>query len=210
MERNPQFRRTDKAIIIAMISLLKRKPFEKITVQDILDETPVTRATFYAHFHDKYEIAEVMMNHYIQSRRKTREAITQPDPPSMEILEQRFFVDKEFSKALLKIHTETIDFRTCVAKELEQEYLESSDSPTKEIEAKIYARAYVELYVSLINDEFTEETIKDFNYIFVPVAARLLHLEWDTKFIDLMRKKIAAKVADKKVIRKKDSHSKLN
>ena len=42
------------------MKLLKTKPFEKITVQDILDETPVTRSTFYKHYHDKYEIAEKM------------------------------------------------------------------------------------------------------------------------------------------------------
>ena len=58
MSNNPQFQRTDKAIMQAMVSLLKKKSFEKITVQDILDETPVTRATFYAHYHDKYEVVE--------------------------------------------------------------------------------------------------------------------------------------------------------
>lgn len=47
MKENPQYLRTDKAIRQALIVLLKTKPFEKITVQDILDETPVTRSTFY-------------------------------------------------------------------------------------------------------------------------------------------------------------------
>ena len=51
MQTNPQYIRTDKAIKQALITLLKNKPFEKITVQDILDETPVTRSTFYKHFH---------------------------------------------------------------------------------------------------------------------------------------------------------------
>lgn len=202
MERNPQFRRTDKAIILAMISLLKHKPFEKITVQDILEETPVTRATFYAHFHDKYEVAEVMMNHFIQSRRAVREEITRPDPPSQEILEKKYFIDSEFAKALLKIHTETIDFRTCIAQELEMEYLKNAQGATKEIEAKIYARAYAELYVSLLNEEFPPDSIKDFNYIFVPVAARLLHLEHDADFIALMLKKMRDKLEKKQVIRR--------
>ena len=56
MQENPQFLRTDKAIKQALIHLLKTKSFEKITVQDILDETPVTRSTFYKHFHDKMKL----------------------------------------------------------------------------------------------------------------------------------------------------------
>ena len=55
-KKSPQYLRTDKAITNALIHLLREKPFEKIIVQDILDETPVTRATFYAHFKDKYDI----------------------------------------------------------------------------------------------------------------------------------------------------------
>jgi len=58
MHVSTQFARTDKAIQTAMVHLLKSKPFEKITVQDILDETPVSRATFYKHYRDKYEIVE--------------------------------------------------------------------------------------------------------------------------------------------------------
>ena len=38
MSNSPQFQRTDKAILQAMVSLLKKKSFEKITVQDILDK----------------------------------------------------------------------------------------------------------------------------------------------------------------------------
>ena len=49
MTGNIQYLRTDRAIQSALLSLLGKKPFEKITVQDILDETPVSRATFYKH-----------------------------------------------------------------------------------------------------------------------------------------------------------------
>ncbi len=58
MKESTQFKRTDKAILYAFETLLEQKPFEKITIQDILDEAPVSRNTFYAHFRDKYDIAE--------------------------------------------------------------------------------------------------------------------------------------------------------
>jgi len=70
MSNSTQFARTDKAIQAAFISLLKSKPFEKITVQDILDETPVSRATFYKHYHDKYEIAEKMQQEFVGMQRQ--------------------------------------------------------------------------------------------------------------------------------------------
>lgn len=47
---------TKNIISNAMFGLLQRKPFEEITVQLILDEAKVSRATFYRHFRDKYEL----------------------------------------------------------------------------------------------------------------------------------------------------------
>ena len=77
MKRTAQFIRTDKAIMQALIALLKEKPFEKITIQDILDETPVTRTTFYAHFKDKYEIAERMQEEYLRMQKHMQETMGQ-------------------------------------------------------------------------------------------------------------------------------------
>lgn len=48
------------AICHAMVSLLEKKPFSKITVRDIMDETQIQRATFYRYFRDKYQVAEVI------------------------------------------------------------------------------------------------------------------------------------------------------
>lgn len=48
----------------AMISLLEKKPFSKITVNDILARAEIQRATFYRYFHDKYEVAEDI-NHFL-------------------------------------------------------------------------------------------------------------------------------------------------
>lgn len=48
--------KTHKALTTALISLLKEKKFENITVQEICDVAMVRRATFYTHFSDKYEL----------------------------------------------------------------------------------------------------------------------------------------------------------
>ena len=49
-------RRTKRLLSTALYNLIKRKPFEKITVCDICEEAMVHRATFYAHFSDKEEL----------------------------------------------------------------------------------------------------------------------------------------------------------
>jgi AcrR family transcriptional regulator len=40
----------------AMIALILEKPFDSITVQDVLDRAGVGRSTFYAHYKDKDDV----------------------------------------------------------------------------------------------------------------------------------------------------------
>ena len=49
-------RRTRDALGDALISLMQEKPFETITVQDVLDRAQVSRSTFYSHYSDKDDL----------------------------------------------------------------------------------------------------------------------------------------------------------
>src|SRR3954467_14080767 len=49
-------RRTRDRLGAALVELLVQKPFDKITVQDVLDRAGVSRATFYSHFRDKNDL----------------------------------------------------------------------------------------------------------------------------------------------------------
>lgn len=179
MNQNPQMVRTDRAIITALVHLLKRKPFEKITVQDILDETPVTRATFYAHFRDKYEVAERMLEIFIQTRNEIHSSFLSSPTLSLDALTKNARFDKDFTDALLKIHTEKVDFRKTLAEEMEKEYVKTSKSPTREIEARIYAQAYLELYLSIMDANTPTYSLEKTYQILVPVALKLLHISGD-------------------------------
>ena len=55
--------RTKKIIRDAFWELLEEKPYNKITVQDIVNRCQVNRNTFYYHFEDKYDL----VNWYFQS-----------------------------------------------------------------------------------------------------------------------------------------------
>ena len=49
-------RRTRDALGDALISLMQEKPFDTITVQDVLDRAHVSRSTFYSHYSDKDDL----------------------------------------------------------------------------------------------------------------------------------------------------------
>src|SRR5438477_12333520 len=49
-------RRTRDRVGDAMMALLVEKPFDDITVQDVLDRAEVSRSTFYTHFRDKNDL----------------------------------------------------------------------------------------------------------------------------------------------------------
>ncbi|MDD6808087.1 MAG: TetR/AcrR family transcriptional regulator [Oscillospiraceae bacterium] len=48
--------RTDYIIVGAFNELVMKKDFEKITVKDIYELAGISKATFYRHFHDKYDV----------------------------------------------------------------------------------------------------------------------------------------------------------
>ncbi len=63
---------TKKFIADTTVSLLQKKGFDKLVVQDILDETGIARSTFYSHFSSKYDViswyalsnAEIILEQY--------------------------------------------------------------------------------------------------------------------------------------------------
>src|SRR5919107_2275075 len=49
-------RRTRDALGDALIALMQEKPFDTITVQDVLDRAHISRSTFYSHYSDKDDL----------------------------------------------------------------------------------------------------------------------------------------------------------
>src|SRR5262245_9279035 len=58
---DPRVTRTRKLLLDAFLSLMAQKDFDDITVQDIAARATVNRATFYAHFVDKYALVDEMI-----------------------------------------------------------------------------------------------------------------------------------------------------
>lgn len=58
---DPRIRRTRQLLQDALSNLLKKKEFDKISVQDITAAATVNRATFYAHYVDKFALLEQLI-----------------------------------------------------------------------------------------------------------------------------------------------------
>ena len=61
-KNDPRFKRTRKLILQAFMEILPEKGFQAVSVQNITEKAGINRATFYAHFPDKY----VLLDHSIQ------------------------------------------------------------------------------------------------------------------------------------------------
>ena len=55
---DPRVKRTRSLILGSFSELLAEKGFKSISVQDVTDKAQINRATFYAHFVDKYELLD--------------------------------------------------------------------------------------------------------------------------------------------------------
>jgi AcrR family transcriptional regulator len=58
---DPRIRRTRHLLQDALKRLLEAKEFEKITIQDIAEAATLNRATFYAHYPDKFALLEELI-----------------------------------------------------------------------------------------------------------------------------------------------------
>ena len=191
MTGNIQYLRTDRAIQSALLSLLGKKPFEKITVQDILDETPVSRATFYKHFHDKYEIVERIQDEILHTHTELRNALSQATPDQYPALVERFSLRyREISQLLMKVQTERVNLPLALVEEARNYYLGITDSPTKELEARIYSAATTSMMVALLDEKEDYPLDKVYDAT-LSVALRMIGLHDDEDVKNLILHKRA-------------------
>lgn len=182
MNNSVQFQRTDRAIMDALIRLLRIKSFEEITVQNILDETPVTRATFYVHYHDKFEVAERMQDMYLELLKKIpleMAEVKRGKHPA--IIRDAIAQYRDIMEALLKIRTDRVDLWALTAGIYKKKYMEKAVGPYAEAEAEIYAQTMTAFQLSYWNGN--TGVLYDVDYhdkVMVSVFLRILRLEQDT------------------------------
>lgn len=59
---------TKRRLAMALKELLQEKPLKKITIQDIVERSHMTRQSFYYHFQDIYEVLELICQYELVDR----------------------------------------------------------------------------------------------------------------------------------------------
>ncbi|RZI01297.1 TetR family transcriptional regulator [Staphylococcus condimenti] len=92
--------RTRKLLLGGLYELLEEKEFSKLTIDQICDRSMVHRTTFYKHFHDKYELLEVLLNNLSEEffSYDFKERINHP----FRVKENAFEGSKDFHRILIK------------------------------------------------------------------------------------------------------------
>lgn len=103
--------KTRSVIEQALINLLDQKEFEHISVQNIVDEAMINRKTFYSHYEDKYQLADLLieriLNHF-QEALKIRFAVPlhEDNPETLRTFYHVIFQDRQMILALFKARTD--------------------------------------------------------------------------------------------------------
>jgi len=61
-----RIRRTQQRLGNAMVQLIREKPIDEITVQEVLDRASVGRSTFYLHFSDKEDLLLTQLESFLE------------------------------------------------------------------------------------------------------------------------------------------------
>lgn len=109
-----RIRRTRTQIEQAFFELLKTKPFNELTVQDVSQRAKVGRSTFYSHCYDKYDLLESLVRDYstiFQDIVQQRFSIQTPEIGSntVRVLIVALTQYRQNLLLLFNLHTETAD-----------------------------------------------------------------------------------------------------
>ncbi|AET56877.1 TetR/AcrR family transcriptional regulator [Paenibacillus terrae] len=101
-QEDPRVLRTRQLIRAAFRDLLRRKGFDAITIKDIAQKATINRATFYAHFEDKYALLDEV----------TEQAFHEMIPE--QVANALEFTDEICDQLILLTHQYIVDFyRIC-------------------------------------------------------------------------------------------------
>lgn len=97
--KEPSLGKTKLLLYRAMMDLIEMKSFEKITVNDICQQSMVSRSTFYLHFEDKYQLMRYCLD--IERMRLEKEI---SEKPPRDVLHSILVTIREQNKTYRSIY----------------------------------------------------------------------------------------------------------
>src|SRR5215470_5922155 len=96
--------RTYRLVSSAFAELLVEKPYDEILVQDILDRAGIGRTTFYAHYFDKEDVLDSMIEQILSmfTHQLAHSSARQRVVPSLELFEHIYHSPHQHLRALMR------------------------------------------------------------------------------------------------------------
>jgi AcrR family transcriptional regulator len=96
--------RTYRLVSSAFAELVVEKPYDEILVQDILDRANIGRTTFYAHYFDKEDVLDSIIEQELErlTRQLAHAAARQRVLPSLELFEHAYHSENQPLRALMR------------------------------------------------------------------------------------------------------------
>jgi AcrR family transcriptional regulator len=96
--------RTSRLVSSAFAELLVEKPYDEILVQDILDRADIGRTTFYAHYFDKEDVLNSMIEEQLSmfTHQIAQTTARQRVMPSLELFEHIYHSQNQHFRALMR------------------------------------------------------------------------------------------------------------
>jgi AcrR family transcriptional regulator len=97
-------KRTYRLVSAAFAELLVEKPYDEILVQDILDRADIGRTTFYAHYFDKEDVLNSMVEEQLEmfTHQIAYATARQRVVPSLELFEHIYHSPHSHFRALMR------------------------------------------------------------------------------------------------------------
>ena len=165
--------KTEKALDNAMTALLSRRNFQKITASEICAEALVSRASFYAHYMDKYDFLQSWIPRVLSQKLTFRE----PYEYIEKTINDLFFENKNIITNIVKnADKETLALlRDLVVKFLDftTENTRKSDDPKSIIYQNIFAGGIIHHISWLVDNDFQGDILPMNTHLYDIIA------KWD-------------------------------
>lgn len=171
---NLRMTQTKQSLIHAFFNLVSKKDFEKITIADITKGAQVNRATFYAHFNDKFDLMDYILG----------------DSASASLENRTSGVVKFDLDSINQLVLAVCDF-------YQQPNIQCRSSYVGLVLPQMKEKILNELKVFLLKSLEHIYTDDEKN-IYVPIFAQIIHegaLQWATGNIPTTKEEVAKKIA---------------
>ena len=154
--RNIRTTRTRESIFEALFELISEKDVDKITIQNLTERAQINRATFYAHFQDKYELLDEIIRQSSEElvQQHTNGVYAFTKETIMQLVFASFEYHQQVKQKCLRNYSKIIPLLSSKLIVALKNYL---DLAMQDIYAE-ERTLYVQIYAHMINEAVTLHT----------------------------------------------------